>query len=61
VEELGKLKKKSNNLIGNGSRDLMVCSIVSQSTTLPSAPVENRVLRRVLGPKRDEVIGKGNA
>jgi hypothetical protein len=36
LEELGKLTK-SNDLIGNRRRDLSVCSIVPQPTTLPRA------------------------
>jgi hypothetical protein len=34
LEGLGKLKKKFNDLIGNGTRDIPVCSIVPQQTTL---------------------------
>jgi hypothetical protein len=37
LEGFGKLKK-SNNLIGNGTRDLLACSIVPQPTTLSRAP-----------------------
>jgi hypothetical protein len=32
------IEKKSNNLIGNRTRDLPACSIVPQPTTLPRAP-----------------------
>jgi hypothetical protein len=36
LEVLGQLKKKkSNDLIRNGTRDLPACSIVPQPTTLP--------------------------
>jgi hypothetical protein len=38
LEGLGKLKKKSNGLIGNRTRDIPACSIVPQPTTLPRAP-----------------------
>jgi hypothetical protein len=38
LEGLGQLKKKSNELIGNWTRDLPACSIVPQPTTLPRAP-----------------------
>jgi hypothetical protein len=38
LEGLGKLKK-SNDFIGNLSRDLPACSIVHQPTTLSRAPV----------------------
>jgi hypothetical protein len=38
LEGLGKLKKKSNDLIGNRPRDLPAYSIVPQPTTLPRAP-----------------------
>jgi hypothetical protein len=31
--------EKSNDLIGNGTRDLPACRIVPQPTTLPRAPV----------------------
>jgi hypothetical protein len=41
LEGLGKLKKKSNDLIGNQTRDLPACSIVPQPTTLPRAPNNN--------------------
>jgi hypothetical protein len=37
LEELGQLKK-SNDLIGTWTRDLLACSIVPQPTTLPRAP-----------------------
>jgi hypothetical protein len=39
LEGLGQLKKKSSTLIGNGTRDLPSCSIVSQPTTLLPAPL----------------------
>jgi hypothetical protein len=38
LEGLGQLKK-SNDLIGNRTRDLPTCSIVPQPTTLPHAPL----------------------
>jgi hypothetical protein len=38
LEGLGKLKK-SNDLIGNRTRDLPACSILPQTTTLPRAPL----------------------
>jgi hypothetical protein len=38
LEGLGQLKK-SNEFIGIRTRDLPACSIVSQPTTLPHAPV----------------------
>jgi hypothetical protein len=41
LEGLDKLKKKSNDLIGNRTRDLPACSIVPQPTTLPRAPFVN--------------------
>jgi hypothetical protein len=34
VEELGQMKKKINDLIGNRTRDLPACSIVPQPITL---------------------------
>jgi hypothetical protein len=34
-----RLLEKSNDLNGNRTRDLPVCSIVPQSTTLPRAPI----------------------
>jgi hypothetical protein len=37
LEGLDKLKKKSNELIVNRTRDLPVCSIMVQPTTLPRA------------------------
>jgi hypothetical protein len=37
LEGLGKFKT-SSDLIGNGTRDLPVCSIVPQSATLQRAP-----------------------
>jgi hypothetical protein len=37
LEGLGQLKK-SNDPIGDGTRDLQACSIVPQPTTLPPAP-----------------------
>jgi hypothetical protein len=39
LEGLGKLKKKSNVLIGNRTRDLPAYSIVHQPTTLPRDPI----------------------
>jgi hypothetical protein len=38
LEGLGKLKI-SDDLIGNGTRDLPACSTMLQSTTLPGAPL----------------------
>jgi hypothetical protein len=38
LEGLDQLKKKSNGLIGNQTRDLPVCSIVLLPTMLPRAP-----------------------
>jgi hypothetical protein len=35
--------EKSNDLIGNRTRDLPACSIVPQPTTLPRAPDSNQV------------------
>jgi hypothetical protein len=35
--------EKSSELIGNRTRDLPACSVVSQSTTLPRAPGALRV------------------
>jgi hypothetical protein len=35
--------EKSNELIGNRTRDLPACSIVPQPTTLPRAPKEETV------------------
>jgi hypothetical protein len=35
LEELGTLKEKSNDLIGNQTRDLPAFTIVPQPTTLP--------------------------
>jgi hypothetical protein len=37
LEGLGRLKKKSDDLIGKRTRDLPACSIVPQPTTLPRA------------------------
>jgi hypothetical protein len=37
LEGLGQLKK-SDDLIGNGTRDLSACSIVPSPTTLPHGP-----------------------
>jgi hypothetical protein len=37
LDELGKLKK-SNDLFGNQTHNLLACSIVPQSTMLPRAP-----------------------
>jgi hypothetical protein len=43
LEELGKLKK-SNDLIGNRTRELPAFSIMSQLTTLPRAlPIKNHM------------------
>jgi hypothetical protein len=45
LEGLGQLKKKSNYLIGNRTRDLPACSIVPQSTTsLVFYPPEDKPL-----------------
>jgi hypothetical protein len=41
LEVLGKLKKKSNDLIENRTRHLPPCSIVPQPTTLLRAPNNN--------------------
>jgi hypothetical protein len=41
LEGLGKLKK-SNDLIGNRTRDLLACSIVLQPTMLPRGPEDGR-------------------
>jgi hypothetical protein len=41
LEGLGKLKKKSNDLIGNRIRDLLTCSLVPQTTTLLHALLES--------------------
>jgi hypothetical protein len=40
--EAGRIRsiEKSNDLIGNRTRDLPACSIVPQSITLPRAPYE---------------------
>jgi hypothetical protein len=38
LEGLGKLRK-SNNLIGNRTLDLLTYSLVPQPTTLPRAPL----------------------
>jgi hypothetical protein len=42
----GRMKpiEKSNNLIGNRNRDLPACSVVPQPTTLPRAPLQNRLI-----------------
>jgi hypothetical protein len=45
LEGLGKLKK-SNDLIGNRTRDLLACSIMPQPTTIPRAPFSQKVRRR---------------
>jgi hypothetical protein len=45
--------EKMNNGIGNRTRYLPACSIVSQSTMLPR--VQKRVLRRIFGPKREDI------
>jgi hypothetical protein len=37
MEGLGSVEK-TNDVIGNGIRDLPACSIVPQTTTLPHAP-----------------------
>jgi hypothetical protein len=39
LEELGKWKKKSSDLIDNRNRDHSACNTVAQPTTLPRAPV----------------------
>jgi hypothetical protein len=45
--------EKSNDLIGNGTRDLPACSIVLQPTTLPRAPNAIHVLLCISeGPKK---------
>jgi hypothetical protein len=46
LEELGKLKKF--HLIGTRTRDLPVCSIVPQPTTLPRTPLWNKVRHEIL-------------
>jgi hypothetical protein len=38
LEGLGQLKKKNNYLVGNRTRDIPACRILSQPTTLPRAP-----------------------
>jgi hypothetical protein len=38
LEGLSKLKKKFNDLVGTRTRDLLICSIVPQPTTLSRAP-----------------------
>jgi hypothetical protein len=43
LEGLGQLKK--SNEIGNGTLDLLACSIVPQPTTLPRASVFLMILR----------------
>jgi hypothetical protein len=40
--------EKSNDLIGNGTRDISACSIVLQSTTLPSAPIIRKWAKRAM-------------
>ena len=62
--------KNSNDTIGNRTRDLSVCSVVpfvvygceTWSLKLREEGrlrvFENRVLRRIFGPKRDGVIGE---
>jgi hypothetical protein len=54
--------KNSNYTIGNRTPDLPTCSTVPQPLTLREERrlrvFENRVLRRVFGPKRDEVTGE---
>jgi hypothetical protein len=39
------IEKKSNDLIGNRTRDLPACSIVPQPTTLPRAPVMKSLVK----------------
>jgi hypothetical protein len=39
LEGLGKLKKKFSDLIGTKTHGLPTCSILSEPTTLPSAPM----------------------
>jgi hypothetical protein len=48
--------KNSDDTIGNRTRDLPICSTVSQPTVLPHAP-SNRVVRKICGIKRQEVTG----
>jgi hypothetical protein len=40
-----RLIKKSNDLFGNRTRDLLACSIVPQPSTLPRTTVHGTVLR----------------
>jgi hypothetical protein len=42
LEVLGKLRK-FNGLVGTRTRDRQACSIVPQSTTLPSAPLKKNI------------------
>jgi hypothetical protein len=43
LEGLG-TQKKFNDLMGNRTRDLPACSIVSQPTTLPRAPSPDNLI-----------------
>jgi hypothetical protein len=47
LERAGKLKKKSNNFIRNGTRDLPACSIVLQPIKLPRDPLWSLRLKNV--------------
>jgi hypothetical protein len=55
LERLGQLKK-SNDLIGNRTRDLPACSIVPQPATLPRVPEECSTADKYvsLGTTREE-------
>jgi hypothetical protein len=48
LEGLGQLKQ-TNDLIGNGNRDLPACSIVPQKTTLPRAPWQFVLRKKITG------------
>jgi hypothetical protein len=54
LEGLSQLKKRSNDLIGNRTRDLPACSIVSQPTTLPHARHPNGISKEAT--KKTETI-----
>jgi hypothetical protein len=45
LEELSQLKK-SNDVIGNQTSDLLTCSIMPQPITLPRAPTSNMLLKK---------------
>jgi hypothetical protein len=46
LEGLGKLKKFTS--FGNETGDLPACSIVSQPTTLPWAPIDRKASRKTV-------------